>query len=169
MKNLEYINYQKIETLLDCHRLLIGLTNSIQVDITSVYVKGAVDSDDEIIYGLVLGNRSLDNTIRSSSVTDKTYKVAITYKQSSSNVYYHEIKKLTHELMEVNIILDKIEIAMSIMADDERELIHQVYMQGIKWSDTGRIRDKRIILEKLANVARITEEAYCRVMAMLDK
>ncbi len=164
-----YIDHHMMDRLLDSYNVLKALLKSMQIELDNAYIQGTMGNDDEVIYALVMGNRNIENPIRSTSITDKTSKVAITYKKSVDNTNRTEIERITNEMLQIHIMIDKMDLAIESLPTDDKTVIDQVYLQEIPWTNSTKPRDKKHILQKVCCVARIPEELFYEVIDKIKK
>ena len=171
-----HINYQSVENLLKEYKALTALVESLKIELQLAYVKGAQEDDNEVIYALVLGNRKIDDMPRAANViSDKTFNVAISYRQSMKNSNYNEIKRLSQEILAISVVLEKIDVAINALTESEVSLIKSIYFECKSWHEIARNdqeelklkRDRKEILEKMAKIIRLPEEMYLDVIGMV--
>lgn len=171
---MEYISYQSVENILKEYNSITALIASIQIELQAAYIKGAKEEEGDVIYGLVLGNRRMDGMPKPPySISDTTFNVAISYRQSVKNTNYKEIRRLSQEVLELSVVLEKIDTAMGALSDYEKGLVKKLYINGQSLSQLSENqqeeirlrRERKAILEKMAKIVRIPEEAYLDLMS----
>lgn len=145
--------------------------NSLQAELQVAYIEGAEENDDDVIYALVIGNRYLDGLPKAPyHFSDKTCNVAFIYKRAVTNSNRAKIKKLSLEILEINMIIEKIEIALTALNKYQQQLIKQIYFKEIpsecNLAEERRIKkEKRKALEIMSKIMRITEETFYNIIS----
>lgn len=169
----DYINYQQVEELLKFYPVIESLTNSLQLELNIAYIENAEESDSEVIYALVLGNHKLDGMPRPPHIiSNKTCNVALIYKQAALKDASVKVKRLTKEILQLNMVLEKIDIAFESLEEDQKRAV-EILCRGKKCTplsilDERRMkRDKRKALENMAIIMRLSVDVYCEVVSKI--
>jgi hypothetical protein len=172
-----YINYQQVEELLKSYHVIESMINSLQVELQTAYIEGMEESDNEVIYALVVGNRQLDGVPKPPyRFFDKTFNIMYMYKKEAANTNNAKIKRLSREILELSMVLEKIDIAINCLDLYQQEVVNKLYIPKkvspaiIDYVEERRIkRERRKVLETMATVMRLPEEVYYKVMEKITK
>lgn len=170
------ISYKQVEELLSLYSKFVGLLNSLQVELQAAYIENSnEEEEDDVIYALVVGNRRFDGLPKPPySVSDKTWNVAFIYKRVAINGNRPKIKRLSHEILEVNTIIEKIDIAINSLGQYQQKIIDHICFKGTPLdkfasysvAEERKVRqEKRKALESMSKIMRITEEEFYKVIS----
>jgi len=163
-----------MEKLLQYYGILVGMTESIKHELTEISNKGSnnISSFKEI------GNVLLDKLKEKDSyVNDKTEDLTQDYKQTMEQEFKSISMQLQKDLFVVRLIVDKLNIALSVLPDEIRQVIEFKYFNNLTWPEIERklsvskhqgqtMRDEGI--KRLQAVSRITVDQYNSIKELLN-
>ena len=169
------ITYNQVEDLLRAYPILNALVASLQVELQASMATTVMNNADDIIYGLAIGSRKLDGMPHPPEgyVSDKTGRVATAYRKAINNERLETVKDVANDIMTLNTILEKIDIALSALNYVQRDVIRLFYFHKRSWSEiTSKVRvsrqygnkEKREGIRIMMKILRISEDMYLMAM-----
>lgn len=175
---MNYIRYQEVEQLFKMQPVLEAILESLKVDIANA----ANGVEDDYIYNMVIGNKTLDSIPGGGSISDSTGNTASVYMKSISR----DLQSIKHEIKAefalVNMTLDKLNIAIRQVDPLQQKILKMYYWEGKRWYEILEIakkdkqyiskrqaqRYKRIAIEKLQMIVKITLDDYKNIIRLVD-
>lgn len=180
---MEYIGYQEMETLLKSYQDIQGVIMTLKKELEHAAGE-EVDTDDAIL-SMALKHSAPDNIIShtTGNITDKTANIAISYQKKLEDERKALIDELTQELTLLQLISDKMEIALSSLSETQRNIIEAKYFLHLDWytvldklAETKTYLSKyqaqtirREAIERVTRIARITKIQYNQVIKLLNR
>lgn len=173
-----YINYQQTEELL---RFYPAMTKQIE-QLTLSMEQICINDMDERIYSLVVGNKVLNDMPfpPAGNTSDKTAKVALTYKEALKNTDNKAVTDIIKEMILVENTVKKIDLAYEDLPFLWKKVIYGKYFvePSKSWAeiakDCKRRVDKRTLqtyrknaVEKIRQNIRMTELVYFDVIQLM--
>lgn len=168
--NLSYIGIQEAENLIRTYKPMLALLESLQLDLTKLYLDGMMESEDDVIYSLSMGNRRLDGMpLPPIGKSDKTGNIAIAYRHAIANANRGKMRAITREIIDISAVVEKVDIGFHAMTTLQRGILEDLYVEGFSWASVCRNRGvnewegkrlRRKSLEVMAKTSRITMEEY---------
>jgi predicted DNA-binding protein YlxM (UPF0122 family) len=173
---MEYIRLHEGETLIKLYPDLQGMAKSIRAQMKSIVNSGDID---DTIYSMSLSHPTTDDVPSFSlgSVNDKTGRIALEFETKLSHELQSSLRELRSELLLVEVVLDKLDISLSALTKDQREIIELKYWEGFVWSEiAGKFLvsesnvkgQRKRAIERICNVSRITLETYEGIMRLFN-
>lgn len=177
----EYVRNHEIERLLSLYHDLQGMAQSIRIQIDSI--KGSEVTDDDIL-GMALPHRDFEGIPNYSQgvASDKTAITALKYEKSLTTEAQGALKELRAELLLIGTVVDKLDIAMSVIPTAQKEIIVSRCCNGLKWNEIidGINKDGYIMstsaaktrcregIDRLSKIVRITIDEFEQVMKLFS-
>lgn len=176
---MQYVRVHEIEQLLSLYHDLQGMAQSTRIQIDNISGSGVTDDD---IAALALHHATFDETpsYSTGAATDKTARVALKY-ESTLNLEAQEVlKELQSELLLIEVVVDKLNIALSIIPMIQKNIITLRYCDGLKWNaiSDGINKDGYVMsksaaktrcregIDRLSKIVRVTIDEYEQVMKL---
>lgn len=184
-KLVEYIGYHETEELLKSYQDIRGMILSLKRELGQA-LEGIDKNDiDDAILSMALKHSAPDNIIShtTGNITDKTANIAISYQKKLEDERKALIDELTQELTLLQLISDKMEIALSSLSETQRNIIEAKYFLHLDWytvldklAETKTYLSKyqaqtirREAIERLMRITRITKIQYNQVIKLLNR
>lgn len=172
-----YIRYQEAERLLQIYPDLKVMGENIRRQIKGISEEG--DNKDDSIESLALHHTSLDEILGYSAgaISDKTCKTAIEYQKVLNDESIKALQELMGELTLLENVIDKVDIAMTILSETQKNIITARYWEKLTWSEiAGKLimtestckQRRKEALERLCKVVRITIDEFEAVMKLFN-
>jgi len=173
---LEYIRTYEMENLITHYRDIQGTIQSILRDLEELS-KG-VDYNDTIATMALSRAPITDNTLSHTlgRISDKTGNVALKYQETLDEQQKLLYREITEEIFLLELILDKMNIALGGLTTEQKKLLEDKYWHGLDWTaierkylvsrTTGHTRRKEAI-KTLVRISRISIKQYKQVMRIL--
>ena len=172
---MNYIRYHEVEQLLRNFQALKGMREVLQAQIQTVM---AVNEDESELIENLSFNRNLDGLPKAqNTMTDRTGNVATAGLRKSSKETSEATKAIAKDLILVDAVVRKLEIALNVLLPNERKAVELKYFEGLNWYEIAdetstsvatAQRHRRAGIERIRIVARITISDYKRLMKILN-
>ena len=178
---MQYIRYHEMEALLKSYKDMQGVIMSLKKELEHA-AEEEVDTDDAIL-SMALRHSTPDDipSHPTGSTTDKTAAIAITYQKQLKAEHKALIDEIAGELTLLQLISDKMEIALSSLSETQKNIIESKYFQKLDWYTTlDKLAEAKIYIskhqaqnirreaiERLVRVARITKAQYDQTIKLL--
>lgn len=142
--------YVKTEELLREYKSMQARLKNLQLDLANMpdeYEKAMnnlEESSEEIISGMYYRHQGEDGMPRGQGISDKTAKVALTWRSEHQNKIYDIIswfksdrQEIEDESSAIEIILAKIDNALATISSDEQIIIRGFYLEKKPWYDVA--------------------------------
>jgi hypothetical protein len=179
---MEYVGYCEMEALLKSYKDMQGVIMSLKKELEHA-AEEEVDTDDAIL-SMALPHSTPDNIIShtTGNITDKTANIAISYQKKLEDERKALIDELTQELTLLQLISDKMEIALNSLSETQKTIIEEKYFKGLDWytvlDELAKAKTyiskhqaqniRREAIERLVRVARITKAQYDQTIKLLN-
>ncbi|MCR4430641.1 MAG: hypothetical protein NUV45_06440 [Tepidanaerobacteraceae bacterium] len=179
---MEYIGYHEMETLLKSYQDIQGMIMTLKKELEHA-AEEEVDTDDAIL-SMALHHSTPGDIPNhpTGSATDKTAAIAITYQKQLKAEHKALIDEITQELTLLQLISDKMEIALSSLSETQKAIIEAKYFLRLDWytvldklaeaktyvSKHQAQNIRREAIERLVRVARITKAQYDQTIKLLN-
>lgn len=183
----EYIRTEEMKILFSLMPTLKSMKLSLDVELKR-NIEFTKDEDGDYIEGMTFGDCGLSDMpfANTNETSDKTASIALSYEKQISNEYKEAkkaIKEICKEIYCIEIILDKIEIALNALNKSQREILELKFWQEYSWNDIMKnlnankiFYSKRQLqnyvnkaVDKLRTVAMIDIEMYKNVIGLMNK
>jgi len=176
---LNYINYQQTERLLTLYPEIVGQAKQLQLNLEQL----CINDMDERIYSLVVGNRELTGMPFPpvGNTSDKTAKVAISYKEMIGKTDNKATAITIKELFILDNALKKIDLACEDLPVLWKKVIGGKYFisNSKTWAeiekDCRRNIDKRTLqnykrnaIKRIQRNIKMTVDVYNEVIKTLE-
>lgn len=176
---MNYIDYKQTEDLLKLYPAMVEQTKQLALSMEQLCMK----ETDERIYSLVIGNRILNNMPFPpvGNISDKTAKVAITYKDMFEKVDNKAITDTMRDMILIENTVKKIDLACEDLPVLWKKVIGGKYLTSKQrtWAeiekDCRRSIDKRTLqtykknaIKKIQRNIRMTVNVYEEVLKTLE-
>lgn len=177
-----YIREHEVERLLGLYNDLQGMTENIRLQIQNVIESSAATDDD--ILAAALPHNSFDGipSYSKGTASDKTAKIALSYEKSLDLETREAIKELESELLLIQSVVAKLDIALSVLPVTHKEIVLLRYCKGLRWGEIDNIVNKDNYLMsisamkergkegigRIAKICRIRIVEYEQVMRLFD-
>lgn len=173
---MEYIRAHEGETLIKLYPDLQGMAKSIRAQMKCIMNSGDID---DTIHSMALSHLSFDEvpSFSSGSVNDKTGRIALEFETKLSHELQSSLSELRSELLLVEVVLCKLDIALRTLTKVQREIIELKYWEGFVWNE---IADKVIVsesnvkeqrkkgIERICKISRIDINTYELIMKLFS-
>lgn len=139
-ERIECIGYPQVETLIRRLGNLRTLLESLEVELTNLYLKDTefIGSKDDVLYSLAVCNKVLsDMPFGSPSPGDKVTSIIANYENNLRN----EVKDISKDIAsEIKIIADVIKLmqrALSELNTKDKFVISSFYFEKKTWKEIG--------------------------------
>jgi len=175
---LNYINYQQTEELLRLYPAMVKQVEQLALSMEQI----CINDMDERIYSLVVGNKVLNDMPFPpvGNTSDKTAKVAMTYKEALKNTDNKAVTDIIKEMILVENTVKKIDLAYEDLPFFWKKVIEGKYFvePPKTWAeiakDCRKKFDKRTLqtyrknaVEKIQRSMRMTELVYFDVIQLM--
>lgn len=136
-----YIRGHEVEQLLSLYNALYGMSQSIRLQMDTI--KGNEVTDDDIL-GMALPHRDFEDIPSYSQgvISDRTAKTALKYETSLNLEVQEALKEMREELLLIETVIAKLDIALSIISPIQKEIVTSRYCKGLKWDEIDIIINK---------------------------
>lgn len=178
-KEMQYIGYAQMEKLLFSYSEIDALLKTLKLELETISSKEDIDFDD-FIYSQTIKDRTFNSVpVRGTgNITDKTGDIAITYKQQAFKEHIKLKNEIKDEILDITCILEKINISLNGISQNQREIIKRFYFDRLTWKQIAKelkiversaqfLRRKGI--NKMVSIARINVDLYNKVIGILEK
>lgn len=134
---MRQLTFQEVENLLQLYPRLQGLLKSLQIDLQAIEWSRSLESDEAVIYAMATGGRKLDGLPYppEGNTSDKTASVAMAYRKAMERDRKRTAWEIRYDLDIVNMWLEKIDIALSLLGERERQIVTEFYICGKDYSE----------------------------------
>jgi DNA-directed RNA polymerase specialized sigma subunit len=167
---MEYIKYPQIEELLKKYPSLKALLNNLQIELEKLwrYRRNSEISEEDILYSLAIGNRTLSDMphVASHSPGDKELGI-IEQKDRIINKEY--VFALIADINEIGEVVEKITTSLRSLPADRQKILTLFYCEGKTWKDIanemkiGRDtakENRKEAISQIQTILRVTWEQY---------
>jgi len=178
----EYISYIQAENLIKNWNTLLGVKESLALDIRSLGVEQNQEEIDDYIYTSVVGNKVLSDTPRSGKVSDTTGNTSASYQQVIKRDYCNALECLKKEKLHIEIVSDKLSIGFKRLSLLQQQIINLFYLENKTWTEVlDELKkdkyfiskrqaqfDRRKSVEEIQKISKITVDMYVYVMNLVE-
>jgi hypothetical protein len=178
---MQYIRVHEIEQLLRLYHDLVGMSQSIRLQLDTIKDNEVTDDD---LASLALHHATFDDIPSYSKgyASDKTSKVALNYEKALNFEVQQALRELQEDLQLIEIIIAKLDIALSVLPDTHKEIVLLRYCKGLKWDVIDNTVNKNDYLmsisamkargkegiDRICVVSRISINAYQATMQLFN-
>ena len=179
---VEYISYIQTEDLIKNWNTLLGIKESLALDIKSLLVEPNQEEVNDYIYTSVVGNKIMSDSPPSGNISDTTGNTSINYRHGMRNDYCNTLECLKREKMHIEIVNDKINIGFRRLSLLQQQILNLFYLENKTWTEVIEElkQDKYFIskhqaqiarrssLQKIRKISKITVDMYVFVMDLVE-
>lgn len=179
---VEYISYIQTENLFKNWNTLLGVKESLALDIRTLVATPMQEEIDDYIYTAVVGNKVLTDTPPSGKISDITGSVAANYQQVIERGYLGTLESVKKEKFCIELVDDKLNIAFRRLNLMQQQLLKLFYWENKTWAEVlDKLKeDKHFItkhqaqsqrrnsIEKMQITSKINVEMYLFVMRLVE-
>jgi hypothetical protein len=162
-----YIGKDELDKLFSHYLQFKAMRDNIMIQLSSV------SDDQELIYSLVIGNKTLDDSPPTGICSDNTGNIATQMSQIDRSETRLSRALFTKEKLEIEAIIDDIDHVLRSVPPQKSSIVKAKHFQGLSWPEIGRglkisgrsakRKYDRYIIE-MVPTSRITIEQYKAVM-----
>jgi len=176
-----YIREHETEKLLDIYYDLQSMAENIKLQMSSL--ENSKASDDNI-EAMALKHLTFGDvpSYSKGTASDRTAKVALSYKETLDTEIREGIEELQNELQLIEVIIAKVEISLAVLTPIQKEIVMLRYCKGLKWGEIDCVinRDEYLMsvsamkakakeaIQRMTKVCRIRVSEYMRVMELFN-
>ncbi|SCG82714.1 hypothetical protein DW1_1141 [Proteiniborus sp. DW1] len=178
---LEYISYIQTEELFKAWPTIQGIKESLAIELRALEVANS-DEKDEYIYTQVVGNKVITDIPPTGKISDTTGDIAANYMNVINRDYYNTLEAIKKDKFYIELVDDKLNIAFRRLTSTQQKLLKLFYWEKKTWAEVLEElkKDKhfiskhqaqvqrRVSIEKLQSISKITVEAYLKVMELVE-
>lgn len=181
---MNYISYKDAEKLFEVWPMLQKIKQSAKIDLELVEsMKSDLDSIDEMIYSLAVGNKVLDDMPHPKTASSSTERVAIGYKNMIDKDIFNSSDRIKVEIMLLCLVDEKLKIAFDSISPLQQQILKSFYWDKKTWNEIlaqlsneneyisrrqAQIQRENAI-KKITITSRITVKVYTDVMKIIDR
>jgi len=174
---MSYIRYHEMENLVKNYKTLEAMKQSLIIQLQTF----SIDTNEHI-HGAFFGGGDPGMNVQSNKISDNTYNIANSYRSNIENDYKSTLKEIKDEFMIVELILDKLELALRRLPKLQREIILLYYCEELQWDallekmEENKMfvckrqaqRYRKLALSKIRTISMIQLDAYEKVIQLID-
>lgn len=179
---VEYISYIQTENLIKNWNTLLGVKESLALDIRSLGIEPNQEEIDDYIYTSVVGNKIMSDSPPSGRISDTTGNTSGSYQQAIKRDYCNTLECLKKEKLHIEIVNDKLNIGFKRLNPLQQQILNLFYLEKKTWTEVLEElkKDKHFIskhqaqtnrrnsVQKIQQISKITVDMYAYVMKLVE-
>ena len=117
-------------------------------------------TEDELLAAITLSGAKDESGIRGSGVSDKTMRIAMSYRETAQRLNSAVILEIRRELQELQWEIDRLDFYMGFLAQEEKDILRLYYMEKRPWrqieKETGLSR-RTLVRRRSGAIDRLTQ------------
>jgi|GEM_PF-2333800 len=179
--SLEYISYIQTEKLFKAWPTIQGIKESLELELKTLTMASS-EEKDEYIYTKIVGNKVISDIPPTGKISDTTGEIATKYVSIIEQDYYETLETIKKDKFYIELVDDKMNIAFRRLNPTQQQLLKLFYWERKTWAEVLEELKKekhfmskhqaqtqrRLSLEKLQKISKITVDMYEYVMNLLE-
>lgn len=174
---MAYIGYQDTENLLSSYNMLEAILESLTVELDAFDKEDELDIDTEIA-GMTFAGHAPSDMPRppEGHTSDNTAKIAVNLRGIAADRDRATRNEIKREILVVNTILQKIQIAFKRIPKIQREITWAFYIEDLTWKEISKrfhIMDRyaqkhrQIAIRRISKIAHIDIDTYKKAIDLI--
>lgn len=179
---VEYISYIQTENLIKNWNTLLGVKESLALDIRSLGIEPNQEEIDDYIYTSVVGNKIMSDSPPSGRISDTTGNTSASYQQIIKRDYCNALECLKKEKLHIEIVNDKLNIGFKRLNPLQQQILNMFYLENKTWTEVVEElkkdkyfiskqqaqRTRRESMYEIQRISKITVDMYAYVMNLVE-